>query len=69
MRMYTNDSIVDHAHQVQARAFVASGPAIGGFFATLAFGFDAVALAFAIVAVAFLGASAGAWLVACRFKD
>ena len=69
MRTYTNETIVAHAYQVQGRAFVASGPAIGGFLAFLAFGLDAWALASALIAVASLGASAGAWFVARRFAN
>ena len=69
MRLYSCESIAAHAHQVQGRAFVASGPAVGGFLAFLAFGLDRWALACALVAVAALGASAGAWAVGRRFKD
>jgi hypothetical protein len=69
VRLYSCECIAAHAHQVQGKAFVASGPAVGGFFAFLAFGLDAWALACAFVAVAALGASAGAWFVAARFKD
>lgn len=68
MRTYTSDCIVGHAYIVQERMLVSAAP-FGAFFVVFALlGFPQLAIAFAIPACAFLGASGGAWLVAGRFK-
>lgn len=67
-RSYTSDSIAAHALIVQARMFYAAIPFAIVFIVLALLGYERGAVAVAIVGALMLGASAGAWLVAERFK-
>lgn len=67
-RTYTADSISAHALIVQARMFYAAVPFAIVFIVLALLGYERGAVAVAIVGALALGASAGAWLVAERFK-
>ena len=68
MRAYTSDSIAAHALIVQSRMFYAAIPFALVFIVLALIGAERWAVAVAIVGALALGASAGAWLVAERFK-
>lgn len=68
-RFYSPDSIAAHALIVQSRMFMAAIPFAIVFIVLALLGYERGAIAVAILGAVALGASAGAWLVAERFKD
>ena len=68
MRTYSSDSIAAHAYQVQERMFYAAIPFALVFIVLALLGYERGAVAVAIIGSLAIGASAGAWLVAERFK-
>ncbi len=68
-RSYTSDSIAAHALIVQARMFYAAIPFAIVFIVLAILGYERGAVAVAIVGALALGASAGAWVVASKFRD
>ena len=67
--MYSKSSIAGHAFAVQERCFYAAMPFALAFIALAILGEERAAVAVAILGAVAIGASAGAWLVAERFKD
>lgn len=67
-RFYSPESIAAHALIVQARMFYAAIPFALVFIILAILGYERGAVAVAILGALAIGASAGAWLVAERFK-
>lgn len=67
-RYYSSESVAGHALIVQARMFYAAIPFALVFIILAILGYERGAVAVAILGALAIGASAGAWLVAERFK-